>query len=95
MGISYCQMKHRNVLEMVNESLCDLPRIIESEKLEENELDIANYTENNVRYKLIIDSSEDDSAVRYLFSCNILDRQKTQMVACSEFLEESGMHVRL
>ncbi|XP_019859705.1 PREDICTED: uncharacterized protein LOC109587936, partial [Amphimedon queenslandica] len=97
MEVSYCQMKHRNVLEMVNESLHDLPRIIESEKLEENELDIdpdlANYTENNVRYKLIIDSSEDDSAVRYLFSCNILDRQKTQMVACSEFFEESGMHV--
>ena len=87
-------MKHRNVLEMVNESLCDLPRIMESENSEENELDIANCTENNVRYKLIIDSSEDESAVRYLFSCNILDREKTRMVACSEFLEESGMHVR-
>ena len=81
---SYHQMKKRNILEMVKESL-------QGEQHKEDEQ--MNYTEYNVRYKLIIDSSEDDSAVRYLFPCNVLDRKKTQMVACSDFPEESGMHV--
>ena len=88
---SYHQMKKRNILEMVKESLHDLPLSVEGEEHEEDEQ--MNYTEDNVRYKLIIDSSEDDSAMRYLFPCNILDRKKTQMVACSDFPEESGMHV--
>ena len=86
-------MKKRNILEMVKESLCDLPLSVNGENHEEDEQ--INYTEDNVRYKLIVDNSEDDSAVRYLFPCNILDREKTQMVTCSDFPEESGMHVSL
>ena len=88
MGAKYDQMKHRNILEMIMESLLDLPLNYEHEASKE-EVEHA----ENVRYKLIIDNSEDDSAVRYLFSCNILNRENTQMVACSDFSEESGMHV--
>ena len=93
MGVSYDQMAKRNILEIVNESLCDLSLTVEGENHDDDDEQI-NFSEYNVRYKLIIDNSEDDSAVRYLFSCNILDRKETQIVACSEFPEESGMHVR-
>lgn len=39
--------------------------------------------ENEVRYKLIIDPSEDDSLVRLLFLNGILDRQRTHVLVCS------------
>lgn len=92
MGASYDQMKKRNLLEVVDESLHDLPLSLEGEN--HHEMEEIGYTENNVRYKLFIDSSEDSSAVRYLFFCNILDRKETQLVTCSDFPEESGIHVR-
>ncbi len=42
-------------------------------------------TENEVRYKLLIDSTGDDSLVRSLYSVGILDRQNTRMFMCSNF----------
>ena len=42
-------------------------------------------SENEVRYKLIIDPSEDDSLVRLLFSVGVLDRENTRMFVCSDF----------
>ena len=42
-------------------------------------------TENEVRYKLIIDPSEDDSLVRLLFSFGILERENTRVFVCSDF----------
>ena len=44
-------MKKRNILEMVKESLCDLPLSVNGENHEEDEQ--INYTEDNVRYKLL------------------------------------------
>ena len=41
--------------------------------------------EAEVRYKLIIDPSEDDSLVRLLFSFEALQRKKTRMFVCSDF----------
>ena len=46
-------------------------------------------TENEVRYKLIIDPSEDDSLVRVLFSIHVMDRKSTHLFACSNFAEDS------
>ena len=40
---------------------------------------------NEVRYKLFIDPSEDDSLVQLLFTFGILDRPKSQIFVCSEF----------
>ena len=77
-------MYHKSVLEIIDQSLKDLPSSNSQTK---------SRPEYTVRYKLIIDTSEDDSAVRYLFACGILDKQKTQMFACSEFIEGSHMHV--
>ena len=77
-------MYHKSVLEIVDQSLKDLPSSNSQTK---------SRPEYTVRYKLIVDTSEDDSAVRYLFACGVLNKQETQMFACSEFVEGSHMHV--
>ena len=41
--------------------------------------------ENEVRYKLIIDPSEDGSLVRLLFSSGVLARRNTRVYVCSDF----------
>ena len=41
--------------------------------------------EAEVRYKLIVDPSEDDSLVRLLFSFGVLQRKKTHIFMCSDF----------
>ena len=42
-------------------------------------------SENEMRYKLIIDSSEDGSLIRLLFSTGVLVRKKTRVYMCSDF----------
>ena len=42
-------------------------------------------TEDEVRYKIIIHSSEDDSLVRVLFHYKLLKRQNTRIYMCSDF----------
>ena len=96
MDSSYFDLKHRNVLEIVHDSFKDLPTAITTPKKksanDSGEIGIMNH---EVRYKLIIDSSEDDSAIRLLFAYGILDKQNCRMFVCSEFPEESKMHVSL
>jgi len=41
--------------------------------------------EDEVRYKIIIHSSEDDSLVRVLFQHKLLERQNTRIYMCSDF----------
>lgn len=65
--------KKRHILGVLQESMQDSPS---------SSLDLA---ENEVRYKLIIDPSEDDSVVRLLFSFGILERNNTRMFVCSDF----------
>ena len=63
----------KNILDVLKESLEDRP---------------SQYSiESEVRYKIIIDSSEDSSLVRLLFSFGVLKRgPKTKMLCCSSFL---------
>ena len=42
-------------------------------------------TEDEVRYKIVIHSSEDDSLVRVLFHYKLLKRQNTRIYLCSDF----------
>ena len=48
--------------------------------------------ENEMRYKLIIDSSEDGSLVRLLFSTGVLERGKTRVYMCSDFPGDAQLH---
>ena len=47
--------------------------------------DIHRSIQSEVRYKLIIDPSEDDSLVRLLFTHGVLQRDKTRLYICSDF----------
>lgn len=67
------QKFRRPVLDVLQNSLRDRPQSLQD------------LTENSVRYKMIIDPSEDGSLVRSLFSFNILDREKTRVFVCSDF----------
>lgn len=66
------KLRPRRVLEVLKESLDDHP------------LDL--FTENEVRYKLIIDSSKDESLVRLLFKAGVLVRKETRIYVCDQFL---------
>lgn len=41
--------------------------------------------EDEVRYKIVIHSSEDDSLVRLLFQLKMLERQNARIYICSDF----------
>jgi len=49
--------------------------------------------QTEVRYKLIIDPSEDDSLVRLLFKYDVLKRDQTRLYICSDFPGDSHMRV--
>ena len=96
MGYSYKRLKQRNVLAVLKDSLGgDVKKTISSQNDESFRL--AEYSEgetgkqkdlsaeNEVRYKLIIDSSEDESVIRFLFTFGVLQRKNTRMYICSKF----------
>ena len=68
------QVPCRSILEVLKDSLKDRPQ--------QQGKDMA---EAEVRYKLIVDPSEDDSLVRLLFSFGVLQRKKTHIFMCSDF----------
>lgn len=67
------RVKRRGILEILRASLEDRPQ------------DKQDLSENEVRYKLLIDPSEDDSLVRLLFTFGILKRDNTRIFVCSNF----------
>ena len=73
-------MQCRSILEVLKDSLEDRPQ--------QEDRDMA---EAEVRYKLIIDPSEDDSLVRLLFSFGVLQREETHMFMCSDFPGDSQL----
>ena len=73
------EVNRRGILDILQASLLDQPQ--EKEDLGENE----------VRYKLIIDPSEDDSLVRLLFTFGILKRDNTRIFVCSNFPADSHL----
>ena len=67
-----------DILEVLRDSLEDRPQ--------QQGWDMA-----DVRYKLIIDPSEDDSLVWLLFSFGVLQRKETRMFMCSDFSGDSQL----
>ena len=68
------KLQCRSILEVLKDSLDDHPQ--------QQGQDMA---EAEVRYKLIIDPSEDDSLVRLLFYFGVLQREETRVFMCSDF----------
>ena len=71
------QVEARNILAILDSCMKDHPQ--------------ETGAENEMRYKLIIDSSEDNSVVRLLFSTGVLKRDKTRMYMCSDFHGDSQL----
>ena len=78
MQMDYDRVQKRSILTVLKDSLKDCPS-----------QDSQDMSENEVRYKLIIDPSEDDSLIRLLFSLGVLDRLNTRMYVCSDFPGDS------
>ena len=83
MGCNLIHVPRNNILNILKESLSDKPQETlvanPNEKIKENE----------VRYKLIIDSSEDNSLLRLLFAFDILKEKETRTYVCSDFPGDS------
>ena len=75
-------LRQRNVIEILQESLQDKP----NHSLHGNQK-----VYDDVRYKLVIDPSEDDSLSRLLLMYKILDPTKTRTFMCSDFPEDSQL----
>ena len=71
--------KQRNIIEILRNSLDD------------KQLPSNDDTQNEVRYKLIIDPSEDESITRLLFMFGILKRENTRTYVCSDFLGDGQL----
>ena len=79
---SLANLKLRNTIEVLRESLTDLS--------------LAQFGDNDgveaeVRYKLIIDTSEDDSMARLLFMHSVLDQTSTRTFTCSDFPDDGDI----
>ena len=64
------EFKCRSIIQILQESLSEHP---------------VSRKENEARYILVIDPSEDESVVRFLFSFNVLQKERTRMFFCSSF----------
>ena len=76
------KLVRRNVIEILKESLQDTPNSWSKGDRQMH---------NDVRYKLIIDLSEDESLPRLLLMCKILHPEKTKIFTCSDFPEGSQL----
>lgn len=70
-------LKYRNIPSILKESMTD-------NALSERD-EINSSIQSEVRYKIVIDPSSDESLVRLLFTFGILRRQETRVYICSEF----------
>ena len=75
-------LRQRSVIEILQKSLQDKPN---------RSLHGDQETYDEVRYKLVIDPSEDDSLSRLLLMYKILDPKKTRTFMCSDFPEDSQL----
>jgi len=93
-GFNLETLKKRTIIEILRSSLDDRPysnqgsqigyqrrasKISSGDKYRDHD------TLNEVRYKLIIDPSEDESVTQLLFMFGILKRENTRMYMCSNF----------
>ncbi len=92
-------MRYRGVLDILENSLGELSFLPSSSNdgadaaAKSSKDDVHNAIHNEVRYKLIIDPSEDDSLMRLLFSQGVLQRDNTRVYICSDFPEDSHLRV--
>ena len=90
-------LKQRSIIEILLSSLADKPYTQQHHlsqtvsKMMLPQPQAHDDTQNEVRYKLIIDPSEDESIARLLFMFGILKRENTRTYMCSDFLGDEQL----
>ena len=88
------ELNQRNIIEILCNSLADKPysRLSRTaSKVMSPQSSSIDDTQNEVRYKLIIDPSEDESITRLLFMFGILKHENTRTYMCSDFLGDGQL----
>ena len=93
-------MKRRSIVEILHNSLADKPHCNDrqgdlhhtsSRRMQPQSSSSHDSTQNEVRYKLIIDPSEDESITQLLFLFGILQRENTRTYMCSDFFGDGEL----
>ena len=89
-------LKQRTIIEILRSSLADKPfnkdntKLVSTTNIKSSDKTWnTNDTRNEVRYKLIIDPSEDESIIRLLFMFGIINHDNTRTYMCSDFPGDS------
>lgn len=100
MGINLGKLKKRSIIAILCSSLADKPHCsnhqIDTHHTINKGMPVRtssshDSTQNEVRYKLIIDPSEDESITRLLFMFGILKRENTRTYMCSDFFGDGQL----
>ena len=91
MGAKLDDLKQRTIVEILQDSLADKPFSHLTQTASITTTQQLHETQNEVRYKLIIDSSEDESITRLLFMFRILQSENTRTYICSDFLGDGKL----
>ena len=82
-------LEYRNVVDVLRHSIFDSETIRKEVDNARDSQRASSLNESVIRFKLIIDDSEDESISRLLFSNGILDEESTRVLRFSSFSEES------
>ena len=100
MGDKLENLKRRSIIEILCDSLADKPYCndshgdlhrVGSKRMQQQSSPSCDNTQNEVRYKLIIDPSEDESITQLLFMFGILQRENTRTYMCSDFFGDGQL----
>ena len=100
MGEKLEDLKRRSIIEILCDSLADKPYCNDSQgnlhrtgstRMQKPSSPSRDNTRNEVRYKLIIDPSEDESIIQLLFMFGILQRENTRSYVCSDFFGDGQL----
>ena len=70
-----------NILDIFEETINDSPK------------DLTEFETTPIRYKLVIDKSDDISLIRIIFSLNSMKKRKVRIFFCSDFSEDSELEM--
>ena len=89
-------VEKRSIIEILHDSLADKPHCSDLDHTVINERltrssSSSDDTQNEVRYKLLIDPTEDDSIIQLLFMFDILKRENTRTYMCSDFFGDGQL----
>ena len=89
-------LKLRTIIDILRSSLTDKPYVNHLHRTTSKVMSPQSPlsyddTQNEVRYKLIIDPSGDESITQLLFMFGILKRENTRTYMCSDFLGDGQL----